>query len=306
MKKWIALVLACLMGMATAALAAEWAEGCGPARPYAALPELDLDQTMGYVVLSPRAKQPASGFCGALQIWLPREDVALGAGSLTLYGDGGARFDIDFSDESAVSLRPMREEELDTLQWGGGACIEIRLPVSLVIGEHYRVFMEEGCFRLADGKVQSLAIDLPEAWEPALIGDYGVNALHYISASKVSAAEREARAAAKAAAKAAEAAQTPEEAERILAEAGQPVDPESPEFFTTDPRNGDTIAFDLVLGGDAGFAVLYSDNDSVQFAEPEYAESGRVTGKVTGDVLDWSIVFLNANGDVLEILKMTE
>ena len=71
------------------------------------------------------------------------------------------------------------------------------------------------------------------------------------------------------------------------------------------PSNGDIITFDLVMGGDAKFAVIYSDNGSVEFPVQEYSESGTVTGRVIYDSLDWGVVFLNEGGEVLQAVNLS-
>ena len=69
-------------------------------------------------------------------------------------------------------------------------------------------------------------------------------------------------------------------------------------------NEGDIITFDLKMGGDAKYAVVFSENDSVSFDPPEYTESGTIKGAITGDELDWGVVFLDENGDVLEVLDL--
>ena len=66
MKRLIALVLAGLMVLGGACLAAEWPQGRSAAQPYSQLPEVNLSETIGYIMLFPRAKLPASRYCGVL------------------------------------------------------------------------------------------------------------------------------------------------------------------------------------------------------------------------------------------------
>ena len=66
------------------------------------------------------------------------------------------------------------------------------------------------------------------------------------------------------------------------------------------------MVFDLLLGGPAVTAVLYSENGSVQFPTMEYKESGEVTGTIIGDELSWGLVFLNDAGDVLDLLAVNK
>ena len=77
-----------------------------------------------------------------------------------------------------------------------------------------------------------------------------------------------------------------------------------PVAYKKKPEVGDTITFDLVMGGDAKYAVMYTENGSVFFETLEYTESGTVTGSIIGEELDWGVVFLDENGEVLDILDL--
>ena len=278
MKKLAALILVFLFCL-TSAQAAEWAEGRSPAQPYAGVPEVNLEETMGYIMLYPRVKMPAERFCDVLEIYLPREDLALGDGSLTLCDADGEVAKISFADSDLVELRPLEEVELEALLWGSGMCIDVHLPVSLKFDHTYYVRMDANCFSAVDGKLKSLPITYnkkepdKQAWSPVLGGDYGVSGLYYSAP-----------------------AEQPE-GEEPAAEA--PAEPK------LNHEVGDVIHFDLVLGGDAKVAVAYSENGSVEFEIPEYSESGPVTGTIVGEELSWGVVFLDENGDVLDFVQLS-
>lgn len=306
MKKLAALILACLL-CATFALAEgqtaapKWEEGLGPDQPYSHVPKVDLDETMGYIMLYPRTKLPASLFCDVLEIYLPREDLALGEGTLTLCNADGEVEKVSFSDAGRVELRPLEPVELEGLMWGGGMCLEVRLPVSLRFDESYYVLMDGGCFTAADGKLPSLEIrymaDKPpaeQAWSPLLTGDYGISNLFYSEAAAAPEQPTEEEL---------EREEAPEEGKETPEPTATP-EPEPAEPKLELPAAGDEVHFDLVLGGDAAVAVAYSENDSVYFENPEYAESGPVTGKVIGDELSWGVVFLNEAGEVLDFVTV--
>ena len=178
MKKLICLVMACLLCV-PCALAAEWGEGLSAAKPYQGVPEVDLSESMGYIVMYPDQRLPIEKFCDTLEIYLPREDIAAGEGTLTLYDDSGALEQISFADADKVEIRLLSESELRGLMWGGGTCVEIHLPVALDFGSHYYVLMEEGCFTAMDGALKSRVVTSNEAWQPTLDSDYGVGALTY-------------------------------------------------------------------------------------------------------------------------------
>ena len=70
------------------------------------------------------------------------------------------------------------------------------------------------------------------------------------------------------------------------------------------PEVGDAISLELVLGGEAASAVVYSDRDSVFFDPVEYTESGVIAGKVTGEQGEWGVVFLNDSGTVVDVVAL--
>ena len=291
MKKVFALVvIAALLVSAGAALAADWTEGRSAAQPYAGVPEVNLDQTMGYIMMYPRAKLPVDRFCNTLEIFLPREDVVAGKGKLMLYGSQGGEKaalveSVNFEDGQAVKIRAMTEEEMRDLLWGGGTCIEIHLPISLRFDTNYYVLMEQGCFTASGGKVVSPSIGNPEAWAPVLQGDFGVAGMYYSQGTAPAAAPAEG-----AEGETAEPTKAPD--------AGEPV-------VKLVPSEGDRITFDIVLGGDAKTAVIYSENDSVQFLQPEYSQNATVTGTVATPNVKLGVVFLDENGQVVDVVNLT-
>ena len=306
MKRLIALLMACALACGAVAYAAEWGEGLGPAHPYAGSPEADLGKIIGFILLNPSEQMPAQGFCDTLHIYLPREDVALGSGLLHVYNDAGEVESVDFADERSVVLRPMTEEELTSLIWGSGVCIDIFLPVSLNIGERYYVNMDGGCCTAAGGAVESFPID-GQTWVPVVTGEFGVNGLYYSWRVQPEAPPVEEL----------PEAETSEGAEAETSEApeaGTPAEPaeaaQMPEEIISTgvrkahPEVGDVITFELVLGGHAKVAVIYSENNSVYFPEPEQTASGTVTGLVIGEELDWGVVFLDERGEVLSLVKI--
>ena len=287
MKKWMtALLLAGALTLPAAAQAAQWPEGTSAAKPYAGVPEVDLSTTMGYTMLYPRDKMPAEHFCNILEIYLPREDVALGEGTVRVFDENGEFAVIDCSDPDQAKVRPMEEVELNGLKWGGGVCVEFHLPVSMNIGGKYYVQMDAGCFTASNGALPSLAIDRDSIWVPVVTGDYGVNRLYYSQGTPPSPE-----------------GETEEAFAGDVAEKETEAEEENP-VYKTQPEVGDNIRFDLVMGGDAVSAVLYSENGSVRFEKMEYTESGTVRGTVTGAAVSWGVLFLNENGDVLSMLQI--
>lgn len=280
MKRLIALILVCLLSI-TAAYAGEWPEGLSPEKPFPGLREQDLTKEMGYCFLIPKEGFEVQHFCDVLEIYLPREDIILGEGHAHLYDAEGEILDIDFANPQQVEIRPMEQVELDKFPhpWGGGTCIEMYLPVSLEFEKSYYVLMDMNCFTAEDGVVSNYDLTKPTDWIPVMTGDFGVGGLYYSAAPE-----------------------QPAEEESEEAEAGQAVEePAEPKYV---PEVGDVIHFDLKLGGDARTAVVFSENDSAYFEVPEFSESCTVTGTVTKEDLDWGIVFLDENDEILKVLDL--
>ena len=284
MKKLVALILVCLLCMATTAFAAEWAEGLSPAKPSNLKPAVDLNTTVGYWLPFPRSGLPAERYCDVLELYMPNPDVALGEGTATLWNADGEVAKVDFADPDQVEMRDLEEEELEIMHWGSGVCIEMHLPVSLAFGETYYVTMDEGTITSNGGKTKSMQIpytdQLPleeQYWTPSVTGDFGVSGLYYSAAPAEPTDEEE------------EAAEPAEEA---------PAEPK------LKPAKGDVVNFDVVLGGDAKTAVMYSENNSVYFETLEYTENGHVTGTILEDDVRWGVVFVDEAGQPVDYLVM--
>ena len=288
MKKWAAVIMIVALMITTSAQAAQWPEGRSAAQPYAGTPPVNLDETMGYILLYPRPKMPAQGFCDRLQIYLPREDVVLARGALRLMktNESGAAEEvasIDFSDADSVLLRPMTEQEMESVIWGSGVCIEVFLPESLTLNETgYYVTMDEGCFTARNGSLSSLPIVNPEAWMPVVQGECGVSRLYYAEPDPDEATEEAVEG----------------------ADNGKANEVPSEPVYKTRPEVGDRVCFDLVMGGNAAYAVIYSENDSVFFDEIEYTQSQTVEGTVTKDEVNWGVVFLDADGNMVKAVSL--
>ena len=284
MQKLVALILVCLLCMATTAFAAEWAEGLSPAKPSNLKPAVDLNTTVGYWLPFPRSGLPAERYCDVRELYMPNPDVALGEGTATLWNADGEVAKVDFADPDQVEMRDLEEEELEIMHWGSGVCIEMHLPVSLAFGETYYVTMDEGTITSNGGKTKSMQIpytdQLPleeQYWTPSVTGDFGVGGLYYSAAPAEPTDEEE------------EAAEPAEEA---------PAEPK------LKPAKGDVVNFDVVLGGDAKTAIMYSENNSVYFETLEYTENSHVTGTITEDDVRWGVVFVDEAGQPVDYLVM--
>ena len=294
MKKLIAILMVCALLTGTA-LAAGWTEGRSPSKPYLGQPEADFSKTIGYMMRYPNAKMPINTYCDTLKVFMPRDDVAVGIGKVSVFEAGSEEplMVVDFEDGVSVELRPMTEEEMDGLLWGGGVVYDILLPYSLELGGEYYVTMDAGCLASADWKMTNSAITDPEKWKFSVEGEFGINNLHY-NAAEAEADEAEADEAED------EAGETEAEAESD-AEAAEDAEPE----LRIRPEVGDTVTFDLVLDGDAASAVVYSENDAVLFDIPAFTESGTYTGVVNAEEVSWAILFLGEDGSVVEYIDLS-
>ena len=255
MRKWIAVVLAMLLVCAGMAQAVEWAEGKSPGKPYANLPEIDLNKNIGYMIFSPSAIMPIQYACQRLFIFLPREDVKAGDGKLRLYAsEGGEVWSTAMTNDVLITQRPIMEDELEGLMWGSGTCFEIKLPKTLDLGKSYYVNLDAGSLITADDGLKNPAVIGDANWAFSVDGAFGVSGMEYLR-----------------------------DGETALL-----------------PMSGDTIRFNLQLGGDAVSAVLIGYNDSVSFYSTKYTQSTVVTGSVTDDFPAWAVRFLDADDNVIE------
>lgn len=262
MKRLTAICLALLLLLTATAYAAGWEDGYSPNKPNGQVPEIDFSDNIGYMMFAPNAKQQAKHpvhACKALCIYLPREDIMLnnnGGNVVVRSADRGEELRIPINDPNYVTLRPMTESELADHMWGGGTCIEIRLPVSLRLGCTYYVDVDAGCFYGEEGGIGNPAINGADSWHFEMLAEYGVSELEYLRTNSNGA----------------------EESVLGLALAG------------------DTVRFDLVLGGDAKSATLYKmgnagEPEKIVFPVALLTESCEITGEVTGDDPIWGVLF---------------
>ena len=278
MKRWITVLLALAL-LTSTALASEWKDGRSPAKPYAGLPEVNLEETLGYIMFYPNSKMSYPHNCRALQVYLPRRDVVAGSGTLYLCSEeNGEEARYAFNDGEHVNLRDMTADELDALLWDDGVCFEIRLDAPLKMQGAYFVNLEENCIVTEDGKIGNKTIGGTDSWAFETNAEYGFENLIYRRALESEGAEEEAE-------------ETEETEETEEAEQEYEILPE--------PEVGAELAFDLVLGGEAKMAALYCLNDSMEFETTMFTESGTVTGTILTETPAWGVVFLDEAGNAL-------
>ncbi len=277
MKRWMAAML--IMALLTpAALAAEWKDGRSPSKPYAGLPEVNLEEKLGYMMFYPNKEMAYTHNCRDLQVYLPRRDVKAGSGKLYLCTLEGEVARFEFTDEMHVRMRDMTPEELDSLLWDDGVCFEITLDRPLALKGAYFVNMEENCIVSESGKVGNVTIGGTEAWAFETNAEYGIENLTFRR----------------------EAGSSSEEAASEESNSGESEEAAEKEYEEVEtPVAGTEIAFDLVLGGEAKMAAFYGLGDSVEFDTSAVTESGPVVCRVLKDDPAWGIVFLDGEGNEL-------
>lgn len=182
MKRLIAILMVCLM-LSGAAFAAEWAEGTSPERPYAGVPAVDLEAQIGYMLNFPKPQNAAEHYCDTLYIYLPREDLALGNGRLTVMTEAGEWTGVSFADAERVRLYPLDEDTLADVHWGGGVGVEVWLPVSLPLGDGAWIEMEDACLTPESGARLEGLPKGADQWRTAVLGEYGISGLRFTRAS---------------------------------------------------------------------------------------------------------------------------
>ena len=261
MKRLIALSLAVLMLLTATAYATEWGEGLGPNKPYSQLPEVDLSETLGYMIYYPNERMPVAGV-KTLFIYLPREDIELnsnGGNVIIRSEDKGEEYRIAVNDSDSVILRPMLDGEKRSLMWGSGVCIEINLPVSLRLGCSYSLDIDAGSITVPGADVTHAKIEKATKFDTC--ADYGVSELAYIRMNEKGTEENVVG--------------------KIMA--------------------GDTARFDIVIGGDAKSATIIPGEGITFSAESitESCEvTATITGdNPTWQVVFWDVETAPANYD---------
>jgi len=145
MKKFLAICLAVLMLMSAACAESAWPEGLSAQKPYTGSPEVDFNESIGYMLLVPLNGKSILPGKVVLQICMPRDDVEVGAGTLSLYDSENVLVEeVEINAETMV-VRPLTEEEKAALIWGGGVAFEVAIEQQLDANKQYYVTMTEGC-----------------------------------------------------------------------------------------------------------------------------------------------------------------
>ena len=264
MKKAIALLLLVLLMFAGVAQAAEWSEGTTPSQPYLGVPEVDLSKDFGYLMLYPNEILSAEHFCQRLFIYTPREDVEASDANFYLCSEENPN--------GAIWSTAMNNTDVITVR----PITEAEL-IGLLWGGGtcFEVFLPE---TLVLG--QSYFVNMEEGCivshdgvkSPTIGGvdswSFSLDGEYGISAMQYRRPHGR-----------------------------------SYEEGVLNPKAGDEVRFDLVLGDTAEMAVIYRGNDSVDFEETTYDQNGEVIGYVTGENPVWGVLFMDNLGNQVDRIE---
>lgn len=254
MKKVVALILA-LMMCAAVAVAAEWPEGLSPQKPYFGSPEVDFNESFGYMMLLPLNGKSVAPGMDTLSIFMPRDDVELAEGTVKLFTkEDGLVEEIAIGSESIV-LREMTDAELEDLMWGSGKVLEVKLSQPMAANCNYYVQMTEGSLIAEGYEVASPKIDGKKAWTFSTEVKSYVEKMQYC--------------------RMVEGKEEPETIETV--------------------QVGDMAKISVVIGEDVKAAALYCDEGTMISEQTYIEESGEMTVNfpANGEV-KWGVVFLDA------------
>ena len=261
MKKIIAICLVLMLGLT--ASAATWEEGLGPEKPYLGSPEVDFEETIGYMMLLPMKDDTVAPGTVTLSVYMPREDVEVGEGKLILTSaEDELAVEIPVNAET-VTKRPMTEAELEAVLWGCGTAFEIVLEKPLEPNRHYTAEMTADCFYAPAQEMGSPAIEGERAWSFNTAIGSAVEGVTF-----------------------------------LRMEEGAEAPAEIP--YEESVRVGDQVRFTVALGEDAGSAALVSTNGVILSDTTYFEESVEVVARfpAAGEV-EWGVAFMDANGVVM-------
>lgn len=256
MKRIIAICLVMIL-MGSAAIAAEWPEGMSANKPYTGSPEVDFNETIGYMILMPLKGSTVKAGELTLSIYMPRTDVKIGEGKLTLNcKEDRQAEEVEFNEENVV-LREMTEEELTALLWGSGVVFEIALEKPLTANRNYYVQLSEGCIASEEYEAKSPKISRNDVWY------FNTNTPNYIENVKYY---------------------------RMADGKEKAVSEES-------VKAGDMVRIKVNMGGEAVAYAICCDQGVIKPEETYFEEAGETSIQFpnTGEVI-WSVVYMDAEG----------
>ena len=264
MKRFIVICLAIMM-LCTNAFAAEWAEGLSPNKPYQGTPAVDFNETIGYMMLYPVNGDNINGGELVLKIYLPREDVQAGEGTLKLKSkEDGTVEEVEVSAETFVA-RPMNEEELNAMMWGSGTVFEITMTKPIDINRNYYVELSEGAIVSPDYEAVSPDIKRKDAW---YFDTMTINYIDKLTYNRV-----------------VEGKDKPQKVETVQA--------------------GDTAEFKIVMDEETAYAVIFCDSGLIVPETNYFEEGTETTIQfpVEGTV-EWGVAFFDSEDYLVYIHRI--
>lgn len=261
---WLLTVL--LMGamMAAGCRAEGWEEGRSAEKPYQGVPAAEFSENIGYMIMYPSRDTTVDASIMQLFVYLPREDVRAGEGTLYLCSEEeGMEMEIAFNDSRRVIERAMTEEELSGLLWGSGTCFEVRLARSLELNKSYFINMTADCIVAPSYGNGNLEIGGTETWRFDTKADYGISRIALMDASGAD-----------------------EEPEWIAPESA---------------KAGDALTFQLDLSGNAVAASVFCPEEILSLQDNYFEESCTITADIlaTG-AASLGVVFFDEKGEMLD------
>jgi len=268
MKKIIAVCLVLMMLMTTAIASAEgtWAEGLSPQKPYSGSPEVDFNESIGYMLFMPLTETNINPGKVTLQIFMPRADVQLGSGTISLYNSKAGLIEEIPTDSGKITCREMTAEELEALIWGAGCVFEIAVEHQLEPNENYFVRMTEGAIVSELYGTSNIEIDDRSTWK------FSTNAENYV-----------------------------ENVEYCRTVEGK----KKPDVVET-VEPGDYAKVNIVLGEEAACAAIFCDAGMILPESTYFDASVEttVTFPSTGEVI-WGVIFMDAEGNGIYSMTYT-
>lgn len=265
MKRLVVICLAVMLLCANA-YAATWADGLGPQKPYLGTPEVDFNETIGYMMLYPTNGDNVNvDELHALKIYLPREDVEVGTGEISVKSKGiGLVEKIEITAETFVA-RPMTEEELEQMMWGCGTVFEIAMSKPLQINRDYYIEMSEGAIVSTEYEMVSPKISGRKEWYFNTDTDNYIDKLEY---------------------------------KRLVDGKEKPQKVETVQV-------GDFAEFDIIMDEETAYAVIFCDAGAIIPAANHFEEGVKTTidFPVEGTV-EWGVAFFDAEDYLVYIHRI--
>lgn len=267
MKRLIALCLALLLLFSATALA-DWAEGLGPNKPYNNVREVDFEQTLGYMIFYPNGITPET-YTKTLFIYLPRDDISINR-------ENGATVTVRSSNPDVETV---------TVALSDPDAVRIRALVNseleglmwgcgTCIEIELPTSLRLDCTYYVDLSDRAIMDEAREIGNDAFTSDDSTN-WHFTLLADYGVSEL-----------------------AYLNAAQQPV---------YKPAAGDTVRFDLVLGGAAKSATL-APQGMITFdvANPTITESCEITATIEEDFPRWQIIFWDVETPPTDINALNE